>query len=260
LRRWFHLTLLFVIGCATFGGWCAEPAPDSAATTRWVLRAQEILSAAQKRFAREPTNGVAAWEFARAAFERAEFATNNAARAALAVQGIDACRQALARDAKLAPAHFYLGMNLGQLARTKLLGALPMVGEMERAFKTAATLDERFEHAGPDRCLGLLYYQAPAIGSVGSRTKARKHLERAAELAPDFPENRLNLSEAYLKWREKKLLQRELVALEKIWPAAKTNFVGADWEVAWLDWTQRLKKLRENSSDTTKPLESPKGR
>ena len=248
LRRWFFLTLLFFVGFAVLNGWCGENDPNSGTAARWVARAQEIFSGAQKRFASEPTNRVAAWEFARAGFDRAELATNNAERAAIAVQGIDACRQALARDPNLAPAHYYLGMNLGQLARTKLLGALKLVGEMERAFKAAAALDERFDHAGADRCLGLLYYKAPVIGSVGSRTKARKHLQRAAELAPDFPENRLNLADAYLKWREKKLLQRELNELEKLWPAAPTNFTGPDWEMARVDWSLRITKLREDSA------------
>jgi tetratricopeptide (TPR) repeat protein len=185
-------------------------------------------------------------------------ATNNAERAALAVQGIDACRQALAHDPKSAPAHFYLGMNLGQLARTKLLGALPLVGEMEHAFQTAAALNERFGEAGPDRCLGLLYFEAPAIGSIGSRTKARKHLERAAELVPGFPENRLNLGEAYLKWREKKLLRREVEALEKIWSTARTNFAGAEWEAAWLDWEQRRDNLRKKAESLTGPSSLPR--
>ena len=251
--RWWgwHGSLLLarlVVGLGLAAMWCGAADPGATERTRLINRAQQIFCAAQQRFASEPTNTVAAWEFARAGFDRAEFSTNNAERAALAIQGIDACRQALARDAKSAPAHYYLGMNLGQLARTKLLGALRMVGEMERAFKTAATLDEHFDYAGPDRCLGLLYYEAPVIGSVGSRTKARKHLERAVELEPGFPENRLNLAEAYLKWREKKLLQRELEALEKLQPAARTNFPGADWEAAWGDWSRREKKLRENAA------------
>ena len=247
IGRWPGRMALLLTGLGLSTIRCCAAEPDSTDRTRWANRAEGVFRAAQKRFACEPTNTVAAWEFARAGFDRAEFSTNNAERAALAVLGIDACRQALAGDAKLAPAHYYLGMNLGELARTKLLGALKLVGEMERGFKTAATLDELFDHAGPDRCLGLLYYEAPVLGSVGSRMKARRHLEHAAELAPEFPENRLNLADAYLKWREKKALQRELDALEKLWPAARTNFAGADWEAAWQDWSRHERKLRENS-------------
>ena len=38
-----------------------------------------------------------------------------------------ACRQALAQGSNSAPAHYYLGMNLGQLARTRGLSALKLV-------------------------------------------------------------------------------------------------------------------------------------
>lgn len=244
-RRRFLSTLLAAVGCALacHRGRAESPPPVPA---RLLAHAQSRFDGAKQRFEQAPTNHLAAWEFARTAFDRAEFSTNDTERAALAVLGIDACRKILARDPKSAPGNYYLGMNLGQLARTKLLGALKLVGEMERAFKAAEALDERFDHAGPDRCLGLLYYEAPTF-SVGSRPKARKHLERAAELAHDYPENRLNLAEAYLKWREKSLLKRELEALTRLGPTAKTNFAGADWEAAWLDWSRREKKLRENS-------------
>jgi tetratricopeptide (TPR) repeat protein len=220
---------------------------NTAPRLQLLAQAQEVYLGAQRLFEAEPTNNLVAWQFARAAFSRGEFATNDTERAALAVQGIAACRKTLQRDPKCAPAHYYLGLNLGQLARTKLLGALPLVSEMEGGFKTARQLDELFDHAGPDRFLGQLYFQAPGWpASVGSQSKARKHLTRAVELAPDYPENRLNLAEASLKWRDKKLVQRELEALENLWPAAKTNFAGADWAAFWADWQPRYDKLREN--------------
>jgi hypothetical protein len=215
--------------------------------SRLLGHAQAVFVAAQKFYEAEPTNSVAAWQFARAAFNRGEFSTNDTERAALAMQGISACRKTLERDPKCAPASYYLGLNLGQLARTKLLGALPLVSEMEGGFKKARQLDEHFDYAGPDRFLGQLYFQAPGWpASVGSQSKARKHLTRAAELAPDYPENRLNLAEAALKWRDKKLVQRELEALASIWPSAKTNFADADWNAFWADWQPRYDKLREN--------------
>lgn len=226
-------------------------AADTNAVTPVKLRAraQEAMAAAQTAYELQPTNAVVAWQFARAVFDRAEFATNDTERAALAVQGIAAARKAIAVDAKLAPAHYYLGMNLGQLARTKLLGALPLVDEMEGSFKLARQLDEHFDYAGPDRNLGQLYFQAPGWpASIGSHSKARKHIERAEELEPSYPENHLNLADGYLKWHDKKLLARELESIEKLWPAAKTNFTGAEWDAAWLDWEQRRGQLREKAT------------
>src|SRR2546421_12777416 len=81
---------------------------------RFTARAKEIFAEAEKLHAASPTNTDAAWKFSRAAFDRADYSTNDAERAAIAVQGIDACRKVLVRDSKSAPAHYYLGMDLGQ--------------------------------------------------------------------------------------------------------------------------------------------------
>jgi tetratricopeptide (TPR) repeat protein len=219
-----------------------NPAPEP---TNFTAYAETILSAARARYQREPTNAGAVCQFGRACFDRGEFATNDTERATLAVEGIDAMRQLVEREPKLAAGHFYLAMNLGQFARTKLLGALKIVEEMEREFKAARELDEHFEYAGPDRNLGQLYFQAPGWpASVGNRSKARRHWERAVELAPDYPENHLNLLEACIKWNNQKDIRRELKAIEALWPAAKTNFTGEAWASSWADWEKRLSELK----------------
>lgn len=248
-RRLVVVTLLAMLSCGAFipSGRTNAGGADHALSL--LDRAQAAYLAAQKHYEAGPTDNLAAGEFARATFERAEFATNDTERAALAVQGIAACRKLVLRDPDSATGHYYLGLNLGQLARTKLLGALKIVNEMEANFKRARTLNERLDNAGPDRCLGLLYYEAPTIGSVGSRTKARKHLEHAVHLAPEFPPNRLSLAEAYLKWRDKPLLKRELIALERFWPEARTNFPHADWPA----WSRRLQKLESEAAKLIPP-------
>src|SRR6185369_16884080 len=163
----------------------------------------------------------------------AEYATNATERVIIADQGIAACRRLLARNSNSGPGHYYLAMNLGQVACTKSLGALKLVDEMEREFKAARQLDEHLDFAGPDRNLGMLYYKAPAFASVGSRSKARLHLQRAVEVSPDYPGNRLNLIDAYLKWADNNGATRELKALEKLWPKARTNLTGEAWAESW---------------------------
>jgi tetratricopeptide (TPR) repeat protein len=220
--------------------------------------AQSSFQEAQARYRQAPGEATAAWQFGRACFYLAEFATNNAQRAALAEPGIAACLQAIARESNSAPAHYYLGMNLGQLARTKGLTALRLVSQMQREFTRARDLDERLNWAGPDRSLGLLYRDAPAIGSIGSRTRAREHLQRAVELAPQYPENRLNLIESYLKWGERTGAYRELQALEAAWPGARTNFVGEAWAASWADWEPRRQKLKKRIEGPRKALGTPR--
>ncbi len=235
-------------------------ADPTAAETEFAAHAQRNFQQAQARYRKAPSETPAAWQFGRACFDLAEFATNNTARASLAEQGIAACRLALARDSNSAPAHYYLGMNLGQLARTRGLSALKLVDQMEQEFTRARDLDEHLDWAGPDRNLGLLYGDAPVIGSIGSRTRAREHLRRAVEVAPAYPENQLNLIEAYMNWGERTGAWRELQTLEAAWPAARTNFVGEGWAASWADWEPRLKKLKRKVEEPTKPLGSPRGK
>jgi tetratricopeptide (TPR) repeat protein len=182
----------------------------------------------------------AAWQFASACFDLAEFATNDDNRAELAVQGIDACRKLIKEQPQSAPAHYYLAMNLGQLARTELLGALSLVREMETEFKTAWSLDNQVDHAGAARNLGQLYRDSPGWpASIGSKRKAREWLERAVRTAPDFPENLLLLSESYLQWDETTAALKELKQLDLLWPKAMTNFTGTAWKQNWEDWSAR---------------------
>ena len=204
-----------------------------------------------ERYAREATNVPVACEFARACFDRADFSTNDAQRAALAEQGIAASRRAILLSPDSAAAHFYLGVNLGQLARTKLFTALGLLYDMEAAWKSTAELDEKFNYAGGHRCLGLLYLDAPGWPlSLGSRAKARRHLQKAAELVPDFPENRLCLLEARFRWGEARAVQGQFAAMEATLQSARTNYTGEAWARDWEDWDARWKKLKARAGAT----------
>ncbi len=154
----------------------------------------------------------------------------------------------LARESNSAPGHYYLGMNEGQLAKALApsLAAYRLVKQMEREFKAAADLDKSLDYAGPERCLGLLYRDAPGWPfSIGSRRKAREWLEQAAKQAPDYPENHLNLAESYLQWHESDKASGELTKLDTLWPVAQTNLTGAAWEQSWDDWSTRRADARK---------------
>jgi tetratricopeptide (TPR) repeat protein len=227
----------------------SEPTP--------LARAQQAYAQCQSFYRDHPQDIKAAWQFGRTCFDLADFATNKAQRADLAQQGIAACRKALATDTNSAPAHYYLGLDMGQLAQTRTLGALRLVNEMEREFLEACRLDPQFDYGGPDRALGLLYRDAPSFGSIGSRTKARQHLLRAVELAPDDPENRLNLLETYLKWNERKEARVQLNALENGLASARAKFSGPAWASSWADWDNRIEAARKALGEPAR-LETPR--
>lgn len=230
---------------------------DEAQNKIFAARVETEFHRAQNQFQSDTNNSTNAWQFARACYDFADFATNDDERANIANQGIAACRQLLAREPQNAATHYYLAMDLGQLARTEFIGALKIVREMEREFKTAAALDEHFDFAGPERNLGLLYRDAPKTLSIGNNRKARTFLEQAVKLAPDYPENQLNLAESDLQWHENDDAKKELDALDALWPKARTNFTGEKWEQSWSDWSTRrdaARKKLETISAPAKPL------
>jgi len=208
----------------------------------YAARAEKEFLRTQAQFQSATNNTTNAWHFARACFDFSELATNKTQRADLARLGIAACHQVLVREPKSAPAHYYLAMNYGELADAEApsLAAYKLVHEIEREFKTAAELDEHFDFAGPVRNLGLLYLQAPGWPlSVGSKRKAREWLERAASLAPDYPESLLNLAEAQLQWQQAGEAEKTLQKLDACWPVALMKLTGAAWEPSWDDWHRR---------------------
>jgi hypothetical protein len=248
---WRAAIFFLAVGGMLFAGETRRP--------MYAARAEAEFHRAQTQFQSNTNDAPAAGQFARACFDLADFATNDTERATLAIQGIAACRQLLAQHPKSAPGHYCLGLNLGQLARTEILGALKIVKQMEPEFKTADNLDEHLDHAGPARCLGLLYRDAPGWPtSIGSRHKARDWLEQAVKLAPDYPENHLNLIESRLKWNDRTDANNELKTLDALWPSAQTNLAGKTWEPSWDDWATRRDAAREKLNESPAPRKAPK--
>ncbi|MBU6408836.1 MAG: hypothetical protein KGR98_00485 [Verrucomicrobia bacterium] len=199
---------------------------------------------------RSETNDAAAWEFARACFNLADLATNNSQHASIARQGIVACQRLIARNPRSARGHYYLALNLGQLARTESVGALGLVRKMRAEFETALALNPRVDHAGPTRGLGLLYRDAPGWPfSIGNRRKAQQYLQQAGAMAPDFPENRLDMIESDLKWRQNDAARRELAALDALWPSAKKLLAATASPADWANWTARRAAAREKLAE-----------
>lgn len=193
----------------------------------------------------EPVTVEVLWHLGQACFDLAEYPEDKKEQAGLAERGISLCKQAVALSPTNAPAQYYLGLNYGQLSRTKGIGALRLVGPMQRAFEECLTLDETIDKAGPHRNLGYLFRDAPAWAGIGNRKKARHHLERAVKLAPRHMENWLALIEGRIDWGEKDKARLELAKVQELWPDAKARVDTAADRAAWAEWQHRLQKLAE---------------
>lgn len=247
-RGWWSGTILLGVIMLFLGDRVVTAGGSESASNDPAGEAAQRFEKARQRYATRPTDPVAAWELGRAAFDWAEWVKTEDERETIAKEGIQACRQALARKGDLAPAYYYLALNLGQLARTRMLGALPLVDQMEQALKRAARLEPQFDFAGAHRGLGLLYLEAPGWPvSIGNRRRAREQLETAVKLSPEYPENHLCLLEALLKWNDKQGLERQLPIFQKAWNQAKTNLAGSEWKDEWEDWERRREKLEQSA-------------
>jgi hypothetical protein len=213
---------------------------------------------ARSRSQRDPTDPQAANQLGQAAFEFAEWATNRAERAEIAAQGMAACRAALALS-NSASAHYYLGLDMGEMARTKGLGALKLVSAMCREFEAARLLDERIHFAGPDRNLGQIYRDAPSIISVGDRAQAEQHLRRAVRVAPLFPDNHLELIEGFIKWDQLDNGRKQIQALEAAWPEARAQLTGPAWAASWADWEKQFAEFKKKIG-LAPPLRPPRNK
>lgn len=201
---------------------------------------------ARERFRRDTNDVEAACHYARTCFDWGDFSTNDDQRGQIANEGIAISRQVIARNPELAAGHYYLAYNLGQLARTKLLGALALVREMERELKSARDLDENFDFGGPDRTLGQLYFSAPGWPtSIGDKVKARKHLEHAVQLNGRYPDNRILLMETLLDAHQREAVQREAKAFAASLSDARLEFTGERWAASWSDWERRWKVIQD---------------
>jgi len=231
----------------------AEGTADSAQTqpgpAEFAKRAEKAFADAKTRFEADTNNAEAAWQFGRACYDWADYAASDTRKAEIARLGIAACRKLVEKDTNSAPGHYYLAMDLGQLADARRgFEGLRIVSQMEAEFKIALGLDSKMDFAGPDRNLGLLYWQTPGWPiSLGSKTKARQHLQQALKVSPDYPENHLNLLEAELKWGDTDSVIRGLKALDELWPAARNKLTGDEWASSWADWDKRHDALEKKA-------------
>ncbi len=241
-----RLVAAFALALACFLAMAVNVSADNDQDGAFAQRAEAAFNQSEALYRAQMDNPVAAWEYARACYDWADWATNKAQRAGIAKKGIAACQQSLLFT-NSAAGHYYMAMNKGQLARSETLGALKLVHEMEHEFLAAAGLDPGADFAGPERGLGLLYRDAPGWPmSIGNRSRARQFLESAVTIEPNYPENILNLAESYLKWGDKAGARKELDALDTLWPAAQKSLNGPHWEWSWSDWSSRRDVLRQS--------------
>ncbi|MBI4585298.1 MAG: tetratricopeptide repeat protein [Planctomycetes bacterium] len=160
-------------------------------------KVRQSLSVAAQSISR--ANGYAAlWRAARACAWLADSELDEEERHRYAFEGVAISKEAARLAPQLPESHFYYALNLGLLSQIEGKG-LNRIPVLERLAKKVVELDEKFEHAGGHRFLGLLYLETKdyPFAAIGDLEDAFRHLKRACELAPDYGHNQLALAQAY---------------------------------------------------------------
>jgi hypothetical protein len=207
---------------------------------------QERYDRALADYQKEKSNPELAIQYVLAAFEWAELALNSSDRASIAKPATDVCRQFLSSSSHQAQANYYLALNLGQLAKTKWLGALRIVTEMEKRLLTARSLGPSLDNGGPDRALSRLYFQAPGWPtSVGNKDKAIRHAKNAIAAAQNYPGNRLSYIEILLDQKMVQEAKQQEVITSDVLRNARGKLDSTYWSHSWKTWNTTWKTLRE---------------
>jgi len=229
---------------AMAGSFDLTPPPSDKETARH--RYEEAATA----HADDRDSAAKAVHLARTAFDLGEFITDKSEKADVAEIGIAAAHRAIDLKHDTAEARFYLGMNNGQLARTRTLGALSLVKHIESNLEKAIEIDAKFQNACPHLYLAILYKNAPGWpASVGNKKKSRANFEKAVQLAPLFPYNRIRHVEALIEWNDEKEARKALKDLKGILPKARERYEGPGWSHLWKEWTNRIEIIERELSE-----------
>jgi len=194
--------------------------------------AENEVLAVDKGLDKDPKSYELLWRGSRACAWLTEEFPNKDQRASWAEKGIRYAKRAVAVNGNRVEGHYYLGINLGQSARTKTIGAYLMVPKVVKEGQIALKIDEKFDHGGPGRLVGNVYAKAPPWpASIGDTDEGVGYLRRVVEIAPDYPQNHLHYADA-------------LFADGKYGEAAKEYklVLDAPPSPAWQHWIDQWKK------------------
>ena len=126
-------------------------------------------------------------------------------------------KEAITMNPKAIYGNFWYASNAGMLGMCRgIMTSLASIDPFRKSMEIVLKENENFYFGGPHRALGRLYHQAPGWPiSIGNKSKATEHLERAVQLAPDFFNNRVYLSELYIDIGKKDKAKEHLDWLAK---------------------------------------------
>lgn len=150
--------------------------------------------------AQHPDEDIICGKLSSAYFYKGLFEENTKKQELFYEHGMNYGKEAITMNPKAIYGNYWYASNVGMHGLCKgMMASLASIDPMKKSMEIVLKENETFFFAGPHRALGRLYHQAPGWPiSIGNKTKALEHLERAVELGPEFFNNRLFLAELYI--------------------------------------------------------------
>ncbi|HNF27300.1 MAG TPA: hypothetical protein PKV80_22690 [Leptospiraceae bacterium] len=162
--------------------------------------------------AKYPNEDIICGKLSSAYFYKALFETNPKRQKLFYEHGVNYGREAATLNPRAIYGNYWYASNVGMLGICRgIMASLASIDPMKKSYEIVLKENEGFFFGGPHRALGRLYHMAPGWPiSIGSKSKALFHLERAVELGPEFFNNRLFLAELYVDIGQKDKAKAEL--------------------------------------------------
>jgi len=191
------------------------------------------------------------WEAARTSVWLGNFGPEDSAKANVK-RGLDYANSAVKLQPEGEEGLFYLGALAGKLADLDFTYGPSSVKIVVARMEQLIANGSMYIYGGPDRVLAALYMRAPGKPlSVGDYDKAKRHMNRAIEIEPHWPENQLYMAELEFRLGAKtddaKLTASARKRLQEYFfnPAATPPMaMGSEFEYGQLQKDAR--KLRED--------------
>ncbi|MBX7057741.1 MAG: hypothetical protein K1X75_06710 [Leptospirales bacterium] len=160
-----------------------------------LLEARQLLEA---QLAQAETRADALADLCQTLFWLGDYSTDKAKREEYFGQAVEMGKQAVEANPASVKAQLWYAASMGSHGMERgIMSSLFYLGPIEKHGKLALDLDQNYFDAAALRLLGRFYHQAPGwpIGA-GDLKKSLQMLQKAVEIAPNFPYNHLYLGEA----------------------------------------------------------------
>lgn len=189
------------------------------------------------------------WEEAREYSYACEKAHTKGEKLHLSEKGIASAEACIKETPENAACYYFHAVNTGLYYQTQIIGYQKGLKAMVADSKKVVEMDPSYEHGGAYRILGLIYTSVPETAFspdhiVRDLDAAIDNLRKAVQVAPDYPENYLALTTAFLKAENKEEAAAALKKAEELMPNWRDH---ADYPAWKKEFKKLAKKVGKNS-------------